>query len=234
LSDVQGSFTAGSFDDIPDTRLVDTRSGLRPPDGARTVITGRPGATGVVSLVMSQTSAAGYVQVLGCNEQPGAAYNLNADSPNQIRAGLAFVRFDQSGQACVYSERAAHVVADLQGYMVHDRFDDIVDQRVLDTRSGPLLADEAVTPISGRPNSTAVVSLIATNTAEAGFVQVLACGATPGTSSNLNVDRRGQIVATLAFVRFDSSGRACLYNKTPTHLDDIVDLRVLDTRNLAR
>jgi acetyl esterase/lipase len=243
VADLQGYFAANAFDDLVDQRILETRSGSRPSDGAQTVINGRPNSTAVVSIVIDGTAGPGYVQVLGCGAAPGAASNLNADTAGQTRAGLAFVRFDASGRACVYNQRATHVVVDLQGYMAAGSFDDIVDARVLDTRVGSRPAAGAVTEIRGRPNSTAVVSIVATGTAGAGYVQALPCGTAPGASSNLNVDAPGQTVAGLAFVRFDAQGRLCMFNQTATHLvvdvqgyladgafDDVADTRLLDTR----
>ncbi|MEO6125236.1 MAG: hypothetical protein ABIR32_16140 [Ilumatobacteraceae bacterium] len=96
--------------------------------------------------------------------------------------------------------------------------------------------------MSGRPSSTAVMSLIATESAMPGYVQALACGTTPGGSSNVNVDHADQTVANLAFVAFEADGSFCLYTSGGTHLvadvqgylapgafDDVADLRLIDT-----
>ena len=243
VADLQGWFAPIAFDDVADDRLLDTRAGAKPVDGALVAIAGRPDSTGVVSLTITDTSAPGYVQVLPCGAAPGASSNLNADAVGQTRAGLAFVRFDAQGRACLFVQRSTHLVVDLQGYMTPGSFDDVTDARVLDTRTTARPAGGSSTEITGRPGATGVVSLVATEAAAPGYVQVLACGAVPGASSNLNLDAAGQTVAGLAFVRFDALGRACLFNQTATHLvvdvqgyladgafDDIADVRLLDTR----
>ena len=219
----------------------------RVPAGRQTPITGEPGRSAVVSLIAVDATAPGYAQLLACGTPPGASSNLNLDRPGQTRNVLAVVHFDASGRACVFNQPRSHLVVDQHGTFAPGSFDDIDDVRVLDTRSGPRLPAGTQTQILGRPNSTAVASLIATDDTAAGYVQVLACGATPGGSSNVNVDTPHQTRAGLAFIRFDDAGRACLYNQSPTHLivdiqgylssdafDDGVDTRVLDTRSAPR
>jgi dipeptidyl aminopeptidase/acylaminoacyl peptidase len=244
VADLQGTFAPGAFEDVVDDRLLDTRRGPMPAGGSMVEVRGRPDSTAVVSLTLTETTAAGYLQVLPCGASPGAWSNLNADAVGQTRAGLAFVRFAADGRVCVFLQRAAHVVVDLQGYMASGSFDDTPDDRVLDSRSGPMAAAGSVTVVRGRPSTTGVVSLIATETAGAGFVQVLACGTTPGASSNLNVDAPGQTLAVLAFVRFAADGTACVFTQRSAHLvadvqgylmagafDDVMpDQRLLDTR----
>jgi predicted esterase len=243
VADLQGYFAPLAFDDVPDSRLLDTRGGTKPRDASQTIIAGRPNSTAVVSVVITETTSAGYVQVLPCGTAPGAASNLNADGANQTRAGLAFVRFDAQGTACVFTQKAAHLVVDLQGYMTDGSFDDITDDRLLDSRLGARPAGGSSTQITGRANATGVVSIVATETGAAGYVQVLPCGAVPGAYSNLNTDGAGQTIAGLAFVHFDAQGHACLFNQADTHLVidvqgyladgafvDIADERLLDTR----
>ena len=106
-----------------------------PPTGGSTVIAGTPNATGVVSLIATDTSGPGYLQVLPCGTTPGAYSNLNVNGAGQTIATLAFVRFDTSGRACVYDQTSTNVVADLQGYMNTGAFDDITDVRLVDTRT---------------------------------------------------------------------------------------------------
>ena len=74
------------------------------------------------------------MQVLPCGATPGASSNLNIDAVGQTIAGVAFVRFDGSGTACLFTLSSTHLVADLQGYLAAGSFDDIADVRVLDTR----------------------------------------------------------------------------------------------------
>lgn len=243
VADLQAYVDAGAIDDVPDERLVDTRSGTRPGAGSRTVIHGRPGASALVSLSVTDTSGALFVQVLPCDAPAGGTANLNADAAGQIRSGLSIVRFDSTGTACLYTNRATHLVADLQGYLVAGALDDVVDERLLDTRPGAQPSDGAVMEIHGRPGASAFVSLVATETSGALFLQVLACGSTPGSTANLNVDRANATVSGAAIVRFGADGRACVFTNRATDvvvdlqayfvdgaIDDVADVRLLDTR----
>jgi hypothetical protein len=243
VADLQGYFFSGAFDDTDDQRVLDTRDGARLPAGTQTQIHGRPGSTAIASITLTDSTSAGFVQALACGSVAGGSSNLNADASGQTRAGLAFIRFDASGTACIYNQTPMHLLVDIQGYMTGSAFDDTDDARILDTRLTGRPDAGLQTTISGQPNSTAVVSLIATNAAAPGFVQVLPCGTTPGSSSNLNVNAAGETIAGLAFVHFDADGRACLFNQQPTDLvadvqgyladgafDDVADVRLLDTR----
>jgi hypothetical protein len=243
VADLQGSFADGAIDDGADERVLDTRSGVEPGAGSRTPFHGRPGSTAIASVVVTETTGAGYVQVMPCGDPPGSASNLNADAAHETRSVLAFVRFDSTGTACVYTQRAAHLVVDIQAYLVSGAFDDIADTRILDTRlSGRPVAGSS-TVVRGRPDSTAVVAITATETSAAGYLQVLPCGDAPGGSSNLNTDRSGQTIAGLAFVHFDATGSACVHNQQSTDIVvdvqgymapgafvEVSDVRLLDTR----
>ena len=223
---------------------VDT--GNLTPANTQTEIAGLPNRSALVSIVATATAGPGYLQVLPCGAAPGASSNLNTDAAGQTRAALAVVQFDAAGKACIYNETATHVIADLQGYFAPGAFDDTADVRLLDTRSGARRTAGTRTTITGLPNRSAVVSVTATQTAGSGYLQVLACDAAPGGSSNLNTDAAGQTRAVLAVVQFDAAGKACIYNETATHViadlqgyfapgafDDTADVRLLDTRSGA-
>ncbi|HRE00311.1 MAG TPA: hypothetical protein PLV68_03375, partial [Ilumatobacteraceae bacterium] len=113
----------------------DTRRGPKPADRSQTVITGLPNRSAVVSLVATETTGPGYVQVLPCGDAPGAASNINADHAGQTVSGLAVIRFGADGQACIFTQTATHLVVDLQSYLADAAFDDIPDQRLVDTRN---------------------------------------------------------------------------------------------------
>ncbi|HRE01599.1 MAG TPA: hypothetical protein PLV68_09885, partial [Ilumatobacteraceae bacterium] len=130
-----GYLSDGAIDDVPDERLLDTRTSAKPANWSQTVVTGRPNRSAIISLVATQTSLATYLQVLPCGAEPGATSNLNADRSGQTIAGLAVVRFDANGEVCVFVQHATHVVVDLQAYLSDAAFEDITDLRILDTRT---------------------------------------------------------------------------------------------------
>ena len=241
--DLQGYLDASAFEDFTDTRLLDTRSGVRPAAGSMVVLHGQPNRSAVLSIVATGSAGWGYVQALPCGITPGSTSNLNLDGSGQTRAGLAIVPFGADGTACVYTSVATHLVVDLQGYLVAGTFDDVADTRLLDTRSGARAGAGSTTVIHGRADSSAFISLIATLNVGGGYVAATPCGTTPGTTSNLNVDAGGQTIASAAVVHFDATGEACVYTSVVTHLivdlqgyfqpgsfDDVADVRLLDTR----
>ena len=245
VADLQGYFSPGSFDDIDDIRVLDTRtgSGTSVAAGSQTEIDGRPGTTAVASLVVTDTGGAGYVQVLPCGTTPGGSSNLDADAAGQTRATLVLVHFDAAGRACVFNQMRTQLVVDIQGYLAPSAVDDVADVRLVDTRVAAKPAAASQVVVNGRANGTAVVSLVATGTTAPGYLQFLPCGSVPGSSSNLNVSAAGETLAGLAFVHFDASGRTCVYLQQSEHVvvdlqgyltdgafDDVADVRVLDTR----
>ncbi|HRE00312.1 MAG TPA: hypothetical protein PLV68_03380, partial [Ilumatobacteraceae bacterium] len=198
-----GGVYTGSLADNKPLELV-TRAGTmvardaRLAPGKTTTIKGSPNRSAVISIIATETGAPGYLQVLACGTAPGATSNLNADRAGQTVAGLAVIRFDAKGEACVYNQSVTHVVVDLQGYLATAAFDDIADVRLVDTRNGPRPEAGTQVTITATPNRSAVVSLISVDNAAPGYLQVLPCGDAPGATSNLNTSRAGQIAAGLA------------------------------------
>jgi len=216
--------------------------------GEFTEIEGAPNRSGVVSLTSTVSGSAGYLQVVDCDSKPSRTSNVNNDGPLQNRAGAAIVRFDDSGKACIFNSSSTHVVVDLQGYIDDAAVDDVDDIRLIDTRDlGERRAAGSQTKITGRPNSSAFVSMVAVETSTGGFLQILPCGSAPGGFSNNNYDGPNQIRSSLSVVQFDAQGEACIYTHAASHIvadlqayvsddavDDIADERLLDTRGGAK
>jgi hypothetical protein len=242
--DLQGYIADGAVDDIVDLRLVDTRKlGSIPAARSQTKITGRPNSSAFVSMVAVETTGAGFLQVVECGAVPGEFSNNNYDGVNQIRSSLSVVRFDAAGEACIYTSTATHVVADLQAYLAPGAVDDIVDTRLLDTRSGAKPAARSITKVIGRPNSNGIGAVIATETEAAGFIQVVPCGVAPGDNSNVNFEAPFQNMVAMVMLPFDAKGEVCLFTTTATHIvvdvqayfepgsyEDVADSRLVDTR----
>ncbi|MFK8025607.1 MAG: CotH kinase family protein [Ilumatobacter sp.] len=245
IVDVAGYFSNGAIDDVDDVRLLDSRKSGGPIRAGRTVtLTGRPGASAFLNLVSVGASGPGFVQVVPCDVSPGASSNLNVDAARQVRSGLAVARFDELGEVCVFTTTTSHLVVDLQAYLTDGSLDDVDDERLVDTRTTPgKPADGAIIRFSGRPASTAFVSLTLTESSRPGYAQLVPCGGPVGETSNVNVDARRQTIANLAVVEFDTDGEACLFVVMSTHVvvdlqgyleddafDDIADTRLVDTR----
>ena len=154
---------------------------------------------------------------------------------------VVFVNEDYGSTAgafcCLVGGTYAGSLEDSERYVLRNPAGDVV-------RLYNLVRAGSMTQITGAPNSSAIVSLISTEAAGPGYLQVLPCGSGPGGTSNLNTDRADQTIAGLAVVNFDANGHACVFNYTATHIvvdlqaylqpgaiDDIADQRIIDTRS---
>jgi len=243
LVDVSGFFTSG-FDDLLPARLLDTRSGIGAPvgkvgqvDGSGTPltlqITGRGGvpssataaALNVTAVNTSTNDFGGYVTVYPCGSRPEAS-NLNflggMTVPNLVMAPLS-----STGTVCLYVYGRADLLVDVSGYFTSG-FEDLVPERVLDTRNGvgaPVGrigeingTGEALTlQVTGRggvpTNATAAaLNVTAVNTSTnqfGGYVTVYPCGSRPE-ASNLNFVA-GATVPNMVMAPLSSTGTVCLY-----------------------
>lgn len=249
LADIQGYFAEGAVDDIPDRRLIDTRTtGPVPSRGVLRVTGGPPNTTSIVNLTAVDTSAGGHLAVVPCSFTAGGratTSNLNWPIAGSTVAAPSFVEFDADGSFCVTVSASSHVVADLQGNLADWAFDNLPDSRLVDTRTtGAPLRTESIR-IEGRPSTVGIISMVAVDpTGErGGFLRVHDCADERHTTSNVNYEAGAGDVAGLATVAFDEDGTACIFSSATTHLvidlqgyfvdgafDDIADIRVLDTR----
>jgi glucose/arabinose dehydrogenase len=216
--DVQGYLQPTAFTTRLD-RILDTREqpGRRPVvAGARVPVVGEPNSIAVLSVIATEATAPGYLQVLPCSAPAGSYSNLNVNRVGETIANLVIVQLDGDGRTCVFTQSGAHVVVDLQGYLQPSAFT-ASPGRVLDTREGA--GRQPVVPggrIGAALDRFDVVSLIATESTQAGYVQALSCAAAQGGYSNLNVDVAGQTRANLAVIA--AATPICLYSHGGGHL----------------
>jgi hypothetical protein len=248
VADVQGYFADGAVDDVPDVRLADTRTTGRLSAGTVILVSGgRANHSAFVNLTAVNPSGPGFISVVPCSHVAGTApatSNLNFNGAGEVIAGLSVIDLDGTGGFCVYTLVDVDLVVDLQGYLGDAAWDDIADVRAFDSRTSGRIPAGGVVSIAGRPNTTAMVSLIATEVTGPGFLGVVPCsGADPGTS-NVNFDVPFMTARGVAAVRFDESGTACVRsNVAGGHVvadiqgyfsggafDDVTDTRTLDTR----
>ncbi len=107
------------------------------------------------------------------------------------------------GRAAIFVHEDVEWLRDAhRGYLVAGVFEESVgDARsglTLVNRAGDLVTDwtklppKQISEITGAPNASGFVSIVATETAAPGYLQVLACDDDPEGTSNLNVDAPGQ------------------------------------------
>ena len=133
LADVAGWFSddsgtpsgTGLFVPVTPERLLDTRTGTKPADGAQVPLSprGRAGipADGVSAVVLTVTATApvagGFVQVLPTGQGTvGGSSNLNLEWAGQTVANAAIAALGDAGGVTLYTLRSAHLLADVAGW----------------------------------------------------------------------------------------------------------------------
>ncbi len=171
------------------------------------------GASAVVlNVTATEATAAGYVQVVptGGTAALGSSSNLNIERAGQTIPNLVVVPIGGDGTVTFYSQTGTHLLADVAGYFTGASapdstaglFHPLDPARLIDTRStgtkpgASSLTTVAAAGTGGVPASGVAAVFINATITEAngpGYVQVYPAGqGTPGSSSNLNVERVGQ------------------------------------------
>ncbi len=234
---------------VSPVRLLDTRSGVGaarravPAGGRITVqIAGRGGiptgaAGAVLNLTVTNTARAGYLQVVPHAAAAGTS-TVNY-AAGQTAANAVFTALSTSGQVDIInrSTGTADIIAETSGYLpaAPDQagITIVSPARLLDTRSGVGAARRAV-PAGGRitvqiagrggiPTGAAgaVLNLTVTNTARAGYLQVVPHAAAAGTST-VNY-AAGQTAANAVFTALSTSGQVDIINRSTGTADIIAD-----------
>ena len=193
-------------------------------------------ATGVVMNVTAvQAEGVGFVTVHACEDPvPNVSalnYSAGVNTGNEV-----FAQLDADGRVCVFTSEAAHITADVVGFVGADSpVVTVVPSRVLDTRAAGDTVDDlfqgegrtgvestTVLPVGGRAGVPAdaaavIVNVTAVGPSETGFVTVSPCVSPVPTASSLNyvagVNRANELVASL-----DEDGQICLFTSTDVHL----------------
>jgi hypothetical protein len=249
------------------SRLLDTRNGIggtsglvRPGQVVR--VTAPAGAAGATSLALNVTAAdalePGFATVWACDESKPATSNLNF-VPGRAVPNMAIIRPSAAaatrGQICLETSASVHLLVDLMGWFSGSG--DVVPSppnRIVDTRQtgNPIHQGEfrrvrvAGTPGVPANATSALLNVTLTGTRKAGFLSVVPCpasgGSTPPTST-MNF-ATGDTVAAFTVTAL-VNGDVCLFSDSAADL--IVDTfgsapsggglrttspeRVLDTRN---
>ncbi len=233
-----GDVGGGTLVPVTPTRLVDTRlTGVRLTAGVPLVVpvAGRSGvpAVGVVGVVANVTvtepTAAGYLTAWPAGEVAPLASNLNFVG-GQTVPNLVLVKL-RDGAMALQASASAHILVDVCGYLVANatgvELRAAVPVRVLDTRDpggtgapvGPGATVAVPTAAAVPPDATAVLlNVTAVDPTVPGFVTAWSGAVDRPVASTLNLVP-GRVVANLAVVPLDASGRCALYNSAgQTHL----------------
>jgi hypothetical protein len=199
-----GATSAGRFQALSPSRLLDTRSGARPAAGATIPldVTGRGGvpAEGASAVVLSVTAtraaSSGFVQVVptGGSTAIGSSSSLNV-AEGQTVANLVVVPVGRDGTVSLHTSGGTHLLADVAGWVTDPSapsassglFVAVEPTRLLDTRlatappDGTQVRLRPLALLGTRGTASAVVlNVTATQATGPGFVQVFPTGrATP-------------------------------------------------------
>ena len=211
---------------VPPARLLDTRGpdstvdglssggGLAPAGSVTEVqVTGRGGVPGdaggaVVNVTVVGADVAGFATVFGCTDTIPTASNLNYSSGQTI-ANNTVVELSPTGSVCVYTDAAAHLLVDVNGYLpAGSLIGTVAPSRLLDTRGpsstidglyaggGPAAAGSVtevqITGRGGVPADAiaAILNVTVVGPAGDGFATIFPCLPVPPTASNLNYAAR--------------------------------------------
>lgn len=220
---------------IAPVRVLDTRSGGRPPASARIrVNTNAPAGTSavLVNLTLTRAAGGGYVTADSCSALlPGAQAKSNANFAVGLDvANNSVVNVDPDGAFCLFVSQAVHVIVDVQGYIgiAGSRLAPTSPTRVLNTRTGAKPAANSITRVqTGVPAGTTAVlaNITMTRAAGAGYVTADRCtGMVAGPQSKSNGNYvPGIDIANNSVVNVDADGSFCIY--ADQSVDLIVDIQ---------
>ncbi len=217
------------FESVAPTRVVDTRAGL----GGTRLFAGQTleiplgsvlpaGATAVAVNVTSDGAAAdGYLTAYPCGQTPPPTSTLNYLAGAPAAAG-ALVGLG-GGSLCVRTYADTDLVVDVSGWFgpsASGGYSPVLNQRLLDTRSGAPLAAGATATVSAASlgSGTAVaVNLTLTEATADGYLTAGPCDDTRPVVSNLNA-RRGETRANQAVVPLAADGTLCVFSYGGGHV----------------
>jgi hypothetical protein len=142
LVDVMGWFEAGSpFTPVTPHRVLDTRvsSGAVPGGSALTVdlpvVGGVPAGAraAAVTVTVTGTQGDGYATIYPCGQPAPLASDLNYRAGASVPA-FTLAALPSDGKVCVFTYAAAHVVADMAGWL-DGGYVGMTPTRLIDTRS---------------------------------------------------------------------------------------------------
>ncbi len=226
-------------------RVLDTRTALRPdastgPLAAVTELRVPVAGTSVddvaeaVAINVTVTDAAlpGFVTVYPCGVQRPPTSTVNF-LPAEQRSNHVVVGLGSDGTLCLWSNVAAHVIVDVEGWFGGDPgsgtlFRPLPGSRVLDTRDGTggvstkLAADATVSfdPSAGARlplGSTVALNVIATEAEAGGYLTLYPCSVARPPTSAVNAVV-GTESTNIAFVTVDATSRICVYASAPMHV----------------
>ncbi|SFK19192.1 Protein of unknown function [Cellulomonas sp. KH9] len=198
------------------------------------------GASAVAMTVTATDSAGpGFVQVVPTSGPTslGSTSNVNLTAAGQTVANLVIVPVGSDGSVQLYNSSGTDVIADVVGYFTgptagtstEGLFVPVTPGRLADTRQSPGEALAGGTQLTVDPQgrtglpasgvSAVFLNVTATDTAAAGYLQVMPTGrATPGSASSVNFTGAGQTTATSTIGTLGDHGQLSVHTPTTAHV----------------
>ncbi len=241
---VSVSAPGGSYEALPLTRIVDTRTGLGTVSSGPTrslVVTmaGRAGvpATGVSAVAVNITVIGGSVPGNVSAYPTGSGRPLSSDvnfARWQTVERMAVVPVDGAGRLTVEASAPAQLMVDIEGYFTSPKaatsrglFNPLEPSRLLDSRDGALASPPLgtggprVLQVTGRGGVPATgVSAVVINTtvirpSRDGYLTVFPSGSPRPATSTIGFSQ-GQSLANRAIVPVGAGGRINIFNSAGT------------------
>lgn len=221
---------------LPPARVFDSReSVILAADSVTAVeVTDRLGvpadAAGVIiTIAVTKTAGRGYITAFPCgSEQPTTAVLTYEASSTASNAAVA--RVGDGGAVCFYTQREAHLIVDVTGFLpATTKVEPVPPARLLDTRGDDgrrepgTTTELVVTSRGGVPDvaSGVVLNVTAVNPSGTGYVTVFPCGDEVPLAANLtyaqSVNSPNAVVAKVA-----DDGTVCFF--TSAEIDLVVDV----------
>lgn len=203
-----------------------------------------------VNLTSVRARTRGFLSAYPCEQGASGSSNLNHQR-DQVAAAAAIVPVGPSGDICVFTRSAGHVIVD--GFGAFGAGADLLvsdPERVLDTRtpSGsprqPARVERRVDAVDSARSGgaaldrTVALNVTVTQASAQGFATVHECGRTPAGTSNVNF-APGAPSPNLVIAQANSDGEVCVTANRDAHI--IVDVlavfgpdTTLDTRTPQR
>jgi alpha-tubulin suppressor-like RCC1 family protein len=250
IVDIAGYFLPSGFAAVSPTRLLDSRKlgltfdGHDQGGGAKSAgETIRLGVAGrgpvpiqavavAVNVAVVDPKSAGFATVWPCDSNRPETSNVNF-KPGTTVAAAVVGALGAEGELCLYSDAAADLILDLEGYFDTSSYlESTKPARILDSRNGggiravgsvtELRANYGIDPqtllFPVADDALAVVMTVtATGAEESGFVTVWPCGSARPNTSTLNFNRAGDVANTI-IVEVGLGGKVCLYTDKVVHL----------------
>lgn len=232
---------ASQYTPVTPSRLLDTRTGIKPLAGSTTdlQVTGIAGVPANATAIVLNTTGVeatgnGFVTVWPAGEARPTVSNHNL-ATGQTRANLVTVKIGAGGKVSFFTQSGAHLVADVLGYYAPatgtaGRFTAMAPARLIDTRTTTKVGqfetvNVAVLGQGGVPAtgvSAVLVNLAATEATARGFVTAYASGTPRPNTSNLNLEMAGSTASNLTVVPVGADGAITVFSQTGAHI--VVDV----------